>query len=238
MLVTSYGIAGLTFLEVCHYLEDLGIDHYRMLAKSKLVEGVTNLGTIIVFKSKASFIAKLENLEISKRDCCALVVDTRQALDPTNLVPLGYTSKTFSRLTKEDLFDSLNKPKQPFNFYEGKEPSVFSDLVLKYKSDSIVSFIQTSFYKIKDIDKRKRVVDLATSYILGKISLDKFKDYSLSFVDSTETSSVLKHLEDPKCIKLRRAIKEVGEMNNKRLEKIAKTHNISPFDIRYFLSKK
>lgn len=239
MLINGYGLPGLSFIETLHFLEELNISYTSISEAVHIFEGIDLPYKIVVCKSLASFYNKREKLEKSKFDVVVIVIDCIETVKKTNLTLLGYEDNQFVTFVKSDLKKVLKTVNVSDTFVFDRKPSnVINKLIEKYNADSVVQEIQTSFYRIKNTETRKTVVDLIKKFILSKISYKVAYDACNKICSDKELLAVFQNLKTEKTKKLIKALKETGSLENKRLEKIAKSYNLSPFDLRYFLSKK
>jgi hypothetical protein len=243
MLVAAYGFPGISFIETLEILQRLNLSYNAVSNEVFTFKSSKELPfKLVVFRSLSSFIFKKSKLETTDYKVVAIVIDNIEVLKNTNLLLQGYESNTFVTFADAEilkLVESNCRNKQSvFEFIKRPTPSIFAKLINKYNADSVVQEIQTSFYRIKNVDTRAVVSNAVKELILSKTTYKKCFEKCNKVCNEKEMLAVFQHLKTPETKKLIAAIKEVDSIKNVRLEKIARSYNISPFDIRYFLSKK
>lgn len=246
MLITAFGLPGISFIETLAILQRLDFSYTAVSSSVHQFESLKKNSLkfkLVVFRSLNSFLFKKSKLENTDHKVVAFVIDGIETLKNTNLSLKGYDAGTFitfadaeiKLLVKNIQLDTINAP---FSFIKKAGPNVFNKLIAKYNADSVVQEIQTSFYRIKNVETRLVVSKSVKDYILSNSNYKKTFSICNKVCSEKEMLAVFQHLKTPETKKLIAAIKEVDNIKNIKLEKIARSYNISPFDIRYFLSKK
>ncbi len=244
MLVQAYGFPGISFLEILATLQRLDISYTAISSTVHQFDSSKSSNSnfkLVVFRSLSSFLFKKTKLESTGHKVVAFIVDGIETLKNTNLPLKGYESNTFITFSDNEieiLVKSIKINVDTFAFRKKVGPSVFARLIAKYNADSVVQEIQTSFYRIKNVETRLVVSKAVKDYILSNSNYKKTFSTCNKVCSEKEMLAVFQHLKTPETKKLIAAIKEVDHIKNIKLEKIARSYNISPFDIRYFLSKK
>ena len=245
MITALYGLPGLSFAELTYLLTELGIGFMAVTDKpSKVGEPDRAHIVPVVFASVRSFMMHHKKIKFR---AVGLVCDTYTKLrieHDFEVVGVEETSKKKHRYTqfhKEELGALLQEAdKLTTRISVGQEGKVYdpaSEMIKKF-SQSALSQSQTMMYKVKDQEARSKTFALVKGWFLGDVKTVETLQGRLRAVHSNDKylTELMIVMTSPQAMTLRRVAIE-SRKNPDKIEALTKKANISPFDVRYLLSK-
>lgn len=244
MIVAVYGVPGLSFAEVTYMLTSLGIGYVAVEKGPKKIGGPSPDHVIpVVFNSAKQFI---DNRNKIKFRAVPLICDSFHKLHTELKLPVigveatkkGPVYLRFSQTELGDLLQKADKLTEPVDLrIEFKAHDPTRKMIRKF-AESALSQTQTVVYRVKNQELRSKTFGLIKDWFTGKIKSKeglKLKVYALhrneKYGSDLETILLSAH-----GIALRNSVIE-AQKNPARIETVCKRNKISPFDVRYLLSK-
>lgn len=246
MIVALFGVPGLSFAELTYLLTELGIGFMAVTDKpSKIGEPTRNRVVPVVFSSARSFL--LHHSKIKFRSA-ALVCDTYTKLKREH----GWTVVGVNEINKKRheyiQFGSreLGALLQQADILttairvDEQVPRVYdpaSEMIRKF-ADSALSQTQSMMYKVKNQEVRSKTFALVRAWFVGEIKTSETLMSRLRNIHTSDkyVADLMIIMTGTAAMALRRVTIE-GRKDITRIEALAKKANISPFDVRYLLSK-
>ena len=248
MIVALYGSPGLSFAELTYMMTELGIGFMAVKDRPQKIGDPSPKHVIpVIFNSGSSF---LKNKNKIKFRSVVFVCESYTKLKreygwPMIGVIQGKKNQhSYIQFDKKELGLLLQEADQltvPIDLSSIKsvqkvyDPA--SEMISKF-SKSALSQAQTMMYKVKNQELRSKTFELVREWFVGKA---KSKDALKTNLHRLHKNP--KYVDDltiiltsPLGMSLRRATTE-SRKDPKKLEILAKKANLSPFDIRYLLSK-
>jgi hypothetical protein len=246
VIVSIYGIPGLSFAELTYMLTDLGMGFMAAPSEKKPMkvgEPTSDRVVPVVFGSAKAFMIHYRRIRFRS---VALVCDTYSKLNNELNWPmagvrdLGKGKHEYIRFDREELGLLLRQSDRlrvatAVNL-EVKIYNPTNELIEKF-SDSALSQSSTLVYKIKNQDQRARTFTLVKSYFTGVVrGSDAVYTKLRSIHDNDKfVDALLAVLTGKEGIALRNVV-ILGKAEPDKIDMLARKANISPFDIRYLLS--
>jgi hypothetical protein len=245
MIVALYGLPGLSFAEITYMLTDLGIGFMAVTDRPIKVGDPDRKHVVpVVFNSARSFL--MNHTKIKFR-ACAFVCDTYAKLkkehgwEVVGVTEINKKKHVYTQFHKRELADLL----QHADKLRGKtcyatETKVYdpaSDLIKKF-AQSALAQSQTMMYKVKNQDLRSKTFALVKGWFIGDVKTQETLNSRLSAIHSSDkyVTDLMVVLTSVHALSLRRVTIE-SRKNPTRIEALTKKANLSPFDVRYLLSK-
>jgi len=246
MIVSAYGVPGITCVELALMFNDLGINYglVRQHQKFTKVQNTTKPNQPVypvVFSSVPTFLRTQGKFKAQK--VVAFVVDNPVSLtkNVSPVLPMigAVTVKTFTtytKITQEELKKALKASVNldtPIVFSSKKFKPV--DEILKKYEQSDLSVLQTFLYKIKDTDVRDKVSLLTKDWLLTSAPYAKIEGRLHKQLKPGIAETLRQMLTTSSVENLRKAIRQVKQ-HKLTIGKAAKAYKVSAFDIRYLMS--
>lgn len=245
MIVALHGVPGLSFAELTYMLTDLGIGYMAVTTNkpTKIGDPRTDHVVPVVFKSARSFAdhhakIKFRSVAFICDSYHRLHVELKWPVIGVDVDKKGHRFKSFHQhdlgmlLQADDQLTTPVKVDIEFTAYDPTEK-----MVQKFEK-SALSQSQTLMYRIKNQELRSKTFMVVREWFVGLIkSKDTLKGriFTLHKNDKYSTD-LLKILLSDHGASLRKAAIE-GRAKPTRIDAICKKNKISPFDVRYLLSK-
>lgn len=244
MIVSAYGLPGLTCVELALMFNNLGIN-YGLVRRQKLTRITNNVSKIqpifpVVFSSGSMFLRTQGKFKTAK--VVAFVLDNPIVLTKNLDLPLlgaEYLPRqvlTFNRVDEDKLKEILLRDTS------ASVSMTFSDLrykpveeTLKKYEQSDLSYLQTFLYKIKDVDTRDKVSSLTKNWLLTSLPYSTIEGKLHRYLKPAIAETLKTMLTTPSVDNLRVAIRQV-KTNKLTPAKAAKKYKISSFDLRFLLA--
>jgi hypothetical protein len=240
MLVAAYGLPTLSVLEVTYWLEALGISYgvVKQNTLHKVAKPKKHDYTPVVFNSARAYLRTAEKF---RSDIIALVTDDAVTLSREYGLPLvgGDLQKdvfTPTPLRNTDLLRLLTPRKEDPIVVE-RFPYNPIPRILKGYNSSVLSALQTQFYRIKVNDSREEVVIAVRNWLSSRDSVRSLETKLYKLAPEKTVTALLAVITSADFVRFRTAIQET-KANPKKLLTIAKKYKISPFDIKYILAQR
>jgi hypothetical protein len=247
MIVAVFGVPGLSFAELTYLLTELGIGFMAVTDKPhRIGQPSQNHIVPVVFGSVRSFLQHYQKIKFRS---VAFVCDTYTKLAIEHGFGVLGVNKLSSKRHEYTQFhvqelgailqsvDGLRMPITAENLIEPKAYDPAAEMISKF-SQSALTQTQSLMYKVKNQELRSKTFLLVKSWFLGDI---KSSDTLRSRLKNIHSSD--KYVDDLMVVMtasegqaLRRVTIE-SRKNPNRIEVLTKRANISPFDVRYLLSK-
>lgn len=244
MIVAIYGVPGLSFAEVTYMLTSLGIGYVAVTKGPTKIGGPSPDHVIpVVFSSAKQF---LDNRSKIKFRAVPLICDSFHKLHTELKIPVvgveitkkGPVYTQFSQKELGALLQQADKLTEPAELEIKFKPHDPTKKMISKFSESALSQAQTVVYRVKNQELRSKTFGLIKDWFVGKIKSKeslKLKVYALH--RNEKYGSVLESiLLSSHGQALRNSVIE-SQKNMARIEIVCKKNKISPFDVRYLLSK-
>ena len=247
MIVALHGIPGLSYAEVTYMLSRIGVGFLAVTNKPQKVGTIDTEHVIpVVFASARAFYT--HHAKVNFR-AVALICDTYPKLHAEMSWPVVGVEKLpgsnfkhrFTTFTDDDLREVLriadsNTEATPINLkFTVYDPT---DTMIQKFGKSALSQSQTIMYKIKNLDQRSKTFAVIRDWFHGTIRSEEVMRGRVNIIHSNEKFANDLHnvLLSEHAKILRKAVIE-SKTNVNRIDAICKRAKISPFDVRYLLSK-
>lgn len=247
MIVAIFGVPGLSFAELTYLLTELGIGFMAVTDKpQKVGEPNKNHVVPVVFSSARSLLqhhSKIkfrsvalvcDNYAKLKREHGWTVVGTREVSKN------GHEYVQFGSRELGDLIQSADLLARSPVEIEGTVPKAYdpaSEMISKF-ADSALSQTQSMMYKVKNQEIRSKTFAMIRGWFVGDVKTSDTLQSRLRSIHTSDkyVTDLMNIMTAPAALTLRRVTIEVKK-NPDRLEIVTKKAKISPFDVRYLLSK-
>lgn len=238
MIVSAYGLPGLSVLELTYMLNSIGVT-YGVVINNKLTKVGETLPPVtpIVFESPSMYART--HARFGARKVSALVLGDPFTLEKEYGLPLVGATIEKSRCT----FSHIDEQALKALIVDGPEVEVSRKLydpvpaILKGFESTALAGLQTALYRVKDAETRAKVNRLVKDYFLTSESLISL-ERKLHNVSGEKVANLFVKLMQAEDIKrLRDAVHGAKRTPNK-IKTIAKKNKVSPFDIKYLLASK
>lgn len=245
-LVALYGVPGLSFAELTYLLTELGVGFMAVTDKPTKVGELTSDRVVpVAFSSARNFLQHHKKIKFR---AAALVCDTYAKLhkehgwDVIGVQETGKKKYEFTQFHTRELHellqhaDTLHEPivlaTENIKVYDPAR-----EMINKF-SLSALSQSQTMMYKIKNAEVRSKTFALVRGWFVGDVkTADKLSGKLRSLHTSEKyVTDLMTVLTSPVAMTLRRVTTE-SRKNPARIEALTKKAHLSPFDVRYLLSK-
>lgn len=245
VIVALYGVPGLSFAELTYLLTELGIGFLAVSDKPTRIGDPSNKHVVpVVFSSARSFLQHHTKIKFR---AAAFVCDTYTKLksehgwEVIGVQELGKKKHSYTQFDSAELAavlqhaDTLNE-KTAFAT-ETKVYDPASEMIKKF-SQSALAQSQTMMYKVKNQELRSKTFALVKGWFVGDVKTQEVLNNRLATIHSSDkyVADLMTVLTSAHAQALRKVTIE-SRKNPQRVETLAKKANLSPFDVRYLLSK-
>jgi hypothetical protein len=262
MIVSAYGVPGITGIELAYIFQKIGlmygvVRNYHFLkvdkrqtsnAKKQKVIDAQTVVPVIVYG--ANTLLRTQH-KFQKTKVVVFVIDNPFTLSHTLRIPLlgaeigPKNNVVYTRIDKANMEEFLAGIEEhaagmlpdigmSFKFHNHRP---IEEILKKYE-ESDLSRLQTLLYKIKDVESRNKVSDLTKSWLMTSVPFAKIEAKLQKEVSKPVVFDALKVLlQSDGVTNLRLAIKKVTS-GSLTLTKAAKTYKVSAFDLRYLFAKR
>lgn len=246
MIVALYGIPGLSYAELTYMLTELGIGFVTKTGSGPVKQiGSPRKDHVVpvVFQSAKDVVDSKDKIKFRS---VVFVTDTFTRLHKELKWPVvGLTvskngTPEYTKFDRTDLgnllqqADKLSQPITVSSEFVAYNPT--NEMLEKFK-DSALAMSHTLMHKIKDQTVRSETFEFVRMYFMGKVSVDwvmaQVARIGLTEFYSSQLHTILTSVDGKK---LRRVV-TASIQKPEQLEAFAKKDGISPFDVRYLLSK-
>lgn len=244
-IVALYGVPGLSFAELTYLLTELGIGFMAVTDKpTKVGEPTKDHIVPVVFNSVRSFLVHHKKIKFR---AIGLVCDTYTKLriehdfKVVGVEEINKKKHRYTQFHREELGALLQEAdKQTTRMSVDMESKTYdpaSEMIKKF-SQSALAQSQTMMYKVKDQEIRSKTFALVKGWFLGDIKTSETLNGRLRSIHTSDkyVADLMVVLTSQPANALRRVTTE-AKKNPDRIEVLTKKANISPFDVRYLLSK-
>lgn len=245
MIVALYGVPGLSFAELTYLMTEMGIGFMAVNDKPVKI-GDPNKDRVVpvVFGSARSFL--LNHSKIKFR-AAAFVCDTYTKLkkehgwEVVGVEEINKKKHLYTQFHVKEIADLL----QHADKLDGQtcypvETRVYDPAgeMIKKFSQSALAQSQTMMYKVKNQDMRSKTFALVKGWFVGDIKTKETLNSKLDSIHSSEkyVTDLMIVLTSTHALALRRVTID-SRKNPNKIESLTKKANLSPFDVRYLLSK-
>ena len=246
MIVALYGVPGLSFAELTYLLTELGIGFMAVSDKpTKIGDPAKEHIVPVVFNSARSFMVHHKKIKFRS---VALVCDTYTKLKREHnwpLVGVEEISKKKHVFTEFHLRElgallQIADTMSERVVIDAEVPKVYdpaSEMIKRF-AQSALSQSQTMMYKVKDQEARSKTFALVKGWFLGDVKTQETLQGRLRVIHTSDKylKDLMIVLTSQNAMTLRRVAIE-SRKNPDRIEALTKKANLSPFDVRYLLSK-
>lgn len=244
-IVALYGVPGLSFAELTYLLTELGIGFMAVTDKPTKVGEPTKKHVVpVVFNSARSFLMNHSRIKFR---ACAFVCDTYAKLkkehgwEVIGVEEVGKKKHVYTRFHQKELADLLqHADKLDGSTCYAVETKVYdpaAEMIKKF-AQSALAQSQTMMYKVKNQDMRSKTFALVKGWFVGDIKTKETLNSRLDNIHTSEkyVTDLMAVLTSTHALALRRVTID-SRKNPNKIESLTKKANLSPFDVRYLLSK-
>ncbi len=245
MIVALFGVPGLSFAELTYLMTELGIGFMAVTDKPHKVGEPTRDHVVpVVFGSARSFLQHHRKIRFRS---AAFVCDTYAKLRREHgweVVGVNEVKKRhhYTQFRKDELgalLQSVDHLREPISITEElpKSYDPASEMIKKFAL-SALSQTQSMMYKVKNQEVRSKTFALVRGWFMGEVKTAETLLNRLKAIHTSEkyVTDLMLVMTGPNALALRRVTIEARK-DPTRIETLTKKANISPFDVRYLLSK-